>query len=371
MDAPLISIIIPLYNHEKFIREAVLSVLNQQVEDFELIIIDDGSNDESADIVTAIPDRRIKFFSQSNQGAHRTINRGIKLAGGKYIAILNSDDIYHPDRLSRCLNYLEQNQQIAAVFTQVEAIDETGEHLYYFQTTPPYENKGFRSHPDQLIALDLLGKNLTTSTSNIFCRRQVFDEVGLFRKFRYCHDLDFLLRLVYHKHVRWIREPLLKYRFHHANTIMEDSALVCFEVALILMDFINAGRLATTFPASTDMSEKMAALCHSLHFRCLDRTLAVLAALIQTEKNWPFVLEKLLSDPADPFRRACLEDIKKGLPEDLGQQTRQEDNLHLRRIVEKLQQENECIRRSFSWRLARMLSAPGRKLLRLFGTSLP
>ena len=74
-----ISVIIPLYNHEKYIKEAINSVLEQSVSDFELIIINDGSTDNSEDVVKAIKDDRIKYFYQENQGSHNTIDRGFQL----------------------------------------------------------------------------------------------------------------------------------------------------------------------------------------------------------------------------------------------------------------------------------------------------
>ena len=97
MNDPKISVIIPLYNHEKYINEAVYSVLGQTFSDFELIIINDGSNDGSEEVVKKIKDKRIKYYYQENKGAHNTINRGIEIAKGEYIAILNSDDMYHKD----------------------------------------------------------------------------------------------------------------------------------------------------------------------------------------------------------------------------------------------------------------------------------
>ena len=117
MEDVQISVVIPLFDHEKYIEEAIQSVFEQQVDRIEIIVIDDGSQDRSSDVVSAMHDRRIRFYSQENKGAHEAINRGIRLAEGKYIAILNSDDLYCPDRLAKCLDYLEREKCVDALFT--------------------------------------------------------------------------------------------------------------------------------------------------------------------------------------------------------------------------------------------------------------
>jgi len=100
-----ISVIIPAYNHEKYITEAISSVLNQSYHDLEIIIINDGSTDSTEQRILSIHDQRIQYVSQKNSGAHSAINRGISLAQGEYITILNSDDLYLPQRLETCLNF--------------------------------------------------------------------------------------------------------------------------------------------------------------------------------------------------------------------------------------------------------------------------
>ena len=94
-----VSVVIPSYNHAAYIREAVDSVLSQSLSDLELIVVDDGSQDESLDILAGYSDRRFHLYTQLNQGAHAAINRGLHAAAGDYLAILNSDDAYHPQRL--------------------------------------------------------------------------------------------------------------------------------------------------------------------------------------------------------------------------------------------------------------------------------
>src|SRR3989304_4480978 len=116
---PKISAIIPLYNHEKYVKEAICSVLEQSVLDFELIVINDGSMDNSAAVAKAIKDDRIKYIYQENQGAHNAINRGIALAKGEYVTILNSDDLYYKSRFEEALKVLETDSSVYAVFSHL------------------------------------------------------------------------------------------------------------------------------------------------------------------------------------------------------------------------------------------------------------
>lgn len=102
MNVPCISVIIPAYNHEPYIAAALQSVLQQTFGDFELIVIDDGSKDNTWYEIQQIVDTRLRAFRQENRGAAATINRGIEMARGRYVTILNSDDVYHPERLALC-----------------------------------------------------------------------------------------------------------------------------------------------------------------------------------------------------------------------------------------------------------------------------
>jgi glycosyltransferase involved in cell wall biosynthesis len=126
--SPLISIIIPAYNHEKFIGQAVASVLHQSYENLELIVIDDGSTDKTADVIGQYHDKRMTYIFQENEDAPNTINRGLSLANGDYISILNSDDVYDLTRIQRLL-HVQQTTGAACIFTDVQPISDTGDKL--------------------------------------------------------------------------------------------------------------------------------------------------------------------------------------------------------------------------------------------------
>lgn len=241
---PRVSVVIPLYNHEKFVREAIESVLAQSFSDFELIVINDGSTDRSEGIVKEIRDDRIAYFAQANQGAANTINRGIGLAKGEYVSILNSDDVYHPNRLAEAVRLLEADRDVQAVFSYVEMIDEQGASLRIVRGA----EENWSSHdPDTSfkgandIVLDLLAGNFLMSTSNLFCRRSVFETIGLFSNLRFTHDYEFFLRLCHRCEVRVIENPLLRYRVHAANSLKASEAGVKFEIGVLLTEVLANG----------------------------------------------------------------------------------------------------------------------------------
>jgi len=126
-----ISVIIPSYNHSKFLKKAIDSVLNQTYQDFELIILDDCSTDSSAKIINSYKDERIrKYFNEKNNGAVNTLNQLIDLASGEYIALLNSDDFWSNDKLEKQLAYLEENKEVAACFTWADFVNENNKIIY-------------------------------------------------------------------------------------------------------------------------------------------------------------------------------------------------------------------------------------------------
>ena len=118
--APQVSIILPVYNGTEFLDAAIESILNQSFTDFELIIIDDGSSDNSFEVIRSFHDHRVRLYQQQNVGLAATLNRGIGLAQGKYIARQDQDDISFPDRLMKQVAFLESHEHCALVGTWAE-----------------------------------------------------------------------------------------------------------------------------------------------------------------------------------------------------------------------------------------------------------
>ena len=238
---PTISVVVPLYNHEKYIHSAVESILGQEFGPCEIIVVNDGSTDGSDRIMAEILHRHpdIVFWSQSNQGAHQAINAGIHRATGDLVAILNSDDCYHPQRLKRCAQVLAASPEISAVTTALDFMDARGKKV----KNRWYERNRSFFDKERDLPLALMNGNFFMTTSNIVVRRSIFQDIGYFAPLRYVHDLDFFLRLlVYGKNIHMIDEPLLSYRIHAKNTIVEEHVNVRAEWAFACARFIVTAR---------------------------------------------------------------------------------------------------------------------------------
>ena len=126
---PLVSVVIPSYNHEKFVSEAIKSVLGQDFDDLELIIVDDASTDTSRQIIQkyAVEDARVRvILHETNCGVAKTCNDGIAVAKGKFLAVTASDDVWVKNKLSKQLAVLESDEDLV-VWTEAEIIDESGQ----------------------------------------------------------------------------------------------------------------------------------------------------------------------------------------------------------------------------------------------------
>lgn len=126
---PKISVIMPVFNAERFIAKAIESILKQTFQNFELIIINDGSTDKSETVIQKYNDYRIRYYKYENRGVSATRNLGISMASGDYIALMDADDVSEPNRLKKQLNFLDDNPQIQIVGTNCCHIDEFGNVL--------------------------------------------------------------------------------------------------------------------------------------------------------------------------------------------------------------------------------------------------
>jgi glycosyltransferase involved in cell wall biosynthesis len=227
-ERPLVSVVVPSYNHAAFVEAAVRSVVAQSYRPVELVVVDDGSSDDSvarlarlrAELAAQLGDRRLAAFEiveQENRGADRALGRGIESSRGELVAVLNSDDLYHPERLTRLVAALADGAELA--FSGVDFVDADGAILPPEHHWPVWYGAGVRLAESLPTAgLALLLWNFTVSSSNFVFRRALFDRLGGFAPLRFTHDWDFLLRAIYHAEPAWVRSPLLSYRVHAENT---------------------------------------------------------------------------------------------------------------------------------------------------------
>lgn len=138
---PLITILLPSYNCSKYIEEAIKSCLEQSYSNFELLVIDDGSTDKTSNIVMKLveADKRISYFKKNHSGITKTLNLGLKLANGKYIAVHNADDFMTYDRLETQLNFALQNPQYSLLGSFIYYVDENGKPIG--ASSSPYTNE--------------------------------------------------------------------------------------------------------------------------------------------------------------------------------------------------------------------------------------
>ena len=126
----ILSVVMAAYNADKYIREAIDSVLNQTYTDFEFIIINDGSTDSTLSILHSYSDERIKIIDQANVGLSKSLNKGISIANGEYIARMDADDRCHIDRFKKQLDYLFSNLDVVLLGSNSNVMDEEGNFLY-------------------------------------------------------------------------------------------------------------------------------------------------------------------------------------------------------------------------------------------------
>lgn len=308
---PKVSVIMPSYNHAAFISAAVNSVIAQSISNWELIIVDDGSTDESLSILSKFADPRIKLITQPNQGAHAAFNRGLAQASGQYLALLNSDDCYHPQRLEKLIQVLEADPGIGLAASYIEVIDEEGKTLgikHGYHDLEPWllakPEKSFRAGEDLHAAL--LTENYLATTSNYVFARRWYEQIGGFRNLRYVHDWDFALRMAQFARLELITEPLLQYRVHHRNTIRENRAAMIFEICWILAIHLPQ-QISGSWFQQVPLDERVDQILHSIYVYGADR---VLATMLLQKPNEDTQAAMCLLDPNDLVRIKYLDYIE-------------------------------------------------------------
>ena len=210
---PRVSVVLPTYNHEKYVGECIQSVLDQTYQNFEIIITDDGSTDGTVNVIKEFDDSRIQFYTHAeNKGACAAINNCIQKAAGEYIAVLNSDDAWEPTKLEKQVQYLDSHPEIGAVFTKVAFVDEAGNLI------GPENYKGFykfekenRSRYEWLRFFFSPGNCLCHPS--VLIRKKCYDEVGLYdERVANLPDLDMWVRLCLKYDIHILNEKLVRFR---------------------------------------------------------------------------------------------------------------------------------------------------------------
>jgi glycosyltransferase involved in cell wall biosynthesis len=205
MTTPIVSVVMPVFNGERFLPQALESILNQSLRDLEFVIIDDGSTDRSASILESYSSRdaRVRVFRQENQGIVEALNRGCEHALGKYIARMDADDVSALSRLERQVAFLEAHPLVGLVGCGVyDNIDVNGEVLY----------TSYLPEDNDTIQRTLVERWCFLHPSIMF-RRELHKTVGGYRKeFEGAEDHDFILRILEHSQAHNLQECLISYR---------------------------------------------------------------------------------------------------------------------------------------------------------------
>lgn len=281
----IITVLMSVYNGELFLEEAIESVLSQTFGDFTFLIIDDCSQDKSAEIVASFRDQRIRFIRNGrNLGQTKTLNEGLRLIKSKYVARMDQDDVSDPLRLEYQISYLESHSDMAVLGSWFHVVDNIGGILYDF--CPPTSHDDI---VDCFVAFNPFGH------SSLCMRTSIVKQLGCYpEEYKFAQDLGLLINIARHHYVGILSKPLVSIRSHNKQTIHEASAQyqVSREVvaytksALRSFDYDMTHRLRGRFTILLSTARLVAIRLGLLDAFCLlmDATTSVKACLFESKQ---------------------------------------------------------------------------------------
>jgi len=260
---PLVTVLMPVYNGEKHLAEAVQSILDQTYRNFEFLVMDDGSTDGSAEIIASFKDERIMLNrAENNEGITKTLNRGIGIAKGFYIARMDCDDISHPQRLMRQVNFLEEHPETGVLGTAIEQIKKNG----------PGKTKRWPA-TDAEIKINMLFQNPLYHPT-VMVRREALANTRYPESMRYAQDYSLWTALSPVTRFANLPEALLRYRTHPGQVTKTKAAEQATNARIVRENYLQS-----LFPEA-DETER--ALHHRISER--DRTIDLEASALWFEK---------------------------------------------------------------------------------------
>lgn len=201
---PKVSVIIPTYQHAHFVGQAIESVLAQTYKDYEIIVVDDGSTDNTSEVLAEFGDQ-VTVIYQENRGLSAARNTGIRASKGEYVAFLDADDVWMPAKLEKQVPLFERNEAIGLVYSD----------LAYFDENEVRPGTAFEEAPPQSgMVYSAIFIRCPIPMPTVIARRSCFDMVGLFDEtLTACEDLDMWLRISEKWEADFVNEPLACYRF--------------------------------------------------------------------------------------------------------------------------------------------------------------
>lgn len=315
---PVVSVIIPTYNRENFILNSVNSVLSQTFQEIEVIIIDDGSTDNSPDLISSISDSRVRsIILGKNIGECEATNIGIRESKAPLIAICHSDDEWINTKLASQLEIISASSSLGAVFSYVIGMDEQGKQM----APHPYGSlQMFRQHNrSRAVWLrDLVEYGNCLCHPSVLIRREVYEECGYYdKRYRQVPDFDMWLRILERFDIFVLDQELVRYRIHRqsiSSNTPDNSIRTMNEWAIILKKFfqrLSAETFAASFGTlkSLDHPEFSLPLEKSLYLSTRTRAnqvmmrnigMEILHESLETQANFSSVL-KSYGLPPDTF----------------------------------------------------------------------
>lgn len=199
----LVSVIIPVFNGESTIGRTLDSVLAQTHGHLEVLVIDDGSHDRTAELVEAYDDSRIALHRFANRGAHISRNRGLEMASGRFLSFLDADDWWRADKLEKQLGALSRRPEASVAYSFTQYVDEQGVPLH----------RGYQGRIEGDVLTELFVRFFLQNGSNALIRREVVERIGGFdERLDVCDDYDFYLRAAEHFRFALVPEHQIFYR---------------------------------------------------------------------------------------------------------------------------------------------------------------
>ena len=213
INEPLVSAIVPSYNHEAYIEECILSIVNQTYKNIELIVIDDGSKDRSREILERLQKQYgFVLVFQENQGVSKTMNKAIRqYAHGKYITGSASDDFLMPDKIEKQVRFLEENPDVDMIFGKVYMVDEKSQIINGLKIFEPFDE------PVKYIPFELLIENNRIPAPSMMIRRDIWDKCGGYDENTIIEDFDLWLKIAYIGKIVYLNDYFAYYRWHWQN----------------------------------------------------------------------------------------------------------------------------------------------------------
>jgi len=215
---PRVSVVIPTYNYARYVPEAIDSVLAQSFEELEIIVVDDGSTDKTAEVLRAFGGQ-LRVIRQERRGLSAARNTGIRAARGQYLAFLDSDDLWLPEKVSLQVARLDAEPEVGLVYAETLLFDDSTP-----ATLTPHSY--WASHPSGKILPWLVRQNVIPSPTPMV-RRELFERVGLFDEtLSACEDWDMWIRIGRVCEIAYVNRVLAKYRQHRENMSLDSDRLM-------------------------------------------------------------------------------------------------------------------------------------------------